>query len=307
MSIINRYEFEILNYLAKKNNVTINYKLIADDIGVSRRKTINTINSLLRRRMIDMDQDSFLITDYGVKILDNFRVKHAVIMGAGFGSRMMPATKDCPKPMVKVNGKRIIDTQLDALIAAGIKDITIVRGYKKEKYDELLYKYPFLKFIDNDDYNRTNNISSVIKALDKIKGGIYLNEADLYISNPNVITKYQYTSNILGAYSLETDDWSFKMKDGYVTDYQQGNTYCYNYYGISYWTPDDCEKLRNDWKDVYSTKEGKNLFWEFVPLKLRHDNYHVEIRQCKKKDIMEIDNYFELASLDKTYPKVASK
>lgn len=81
-------------------------------------------------------------------------------------------------------------------------------------YDELLSKYPFLKFIDNDDYDKTNNISSVIKALDRIKGGTYLNEADLYITNSDVITKYQYTSNILGSYSLETDDWSFRMKDG---------------------------------------------------------------------------------------------
>lgn len=94
------------------------------------------------------------------------------------------------------------------------------------------------------------------------------------------------------------------MKDGHIVDYQQGNTYCYNYYGISYWTAEDCNKLCRDWTEVYATEEGKNLFWEFIPLKLRHDNYQVEIRQCAKKDIMEIDNYFELAALDKSYPEL---
>ena len=94
--------------------------------------------------MIKLSRNILTITNKGLALLKPYQVKRAVIMGAGFGSRMMPATKECPKPMVKVNGMRIIETQLDALIAAGIKDITIVRGYKKEKYNELLPKYPFL-------------------------------------------------------------------------------------------------------------------------------------------------------------------
>lgn len=303
--MINRYEFEILKYVEKEGRVTINYKELSDKIKISRNVVVKTLTSLFNNKALEkVLNNQIRITSNGLKMLEPYRVKRAVIMGAGFGSRMMPATKDCPKPMVKVNGKRIIETQLDALIAAEIKDITVVRGYKKEKYDELLSKYPFLKFIDNDDYDKTNNISSVMKALDEIKGGTYLNEADLYITNPNVITKYQYTSNILGSYSLETDDWSFRMKDGHIVDYRQGNTYCYNYYGISYWTAKDCDKLRHDWSEVYATKDGKNLFWEFIPLKIRHDNYQVEIRQCAKKDIMEIDNYYELAALDKSYPKI---
>lgn len=292
-------------YISKCQSIRFNYRKIADDVKLSQSIVIKVLRNLEKRGDIKVINGTIEITSLGLEALEPYRVKRAVIMGAGFGSRMMPATKDCPKPMVKVNGKRIIETQLDALIDVGIKDISIVRGYKKEKYDSLLNKYPFLKFIDNNDYDKTNNISSVIKSLDQIKGGTYLNEADLYITNPDVITKYQYTSNILGSYSLETDDWSFRMKDGHIVDYQQGNTYCYNYYGISYWTAEDCDKLRRDLSEIYSTKEGKQLFWEFIPLRLRHDNYQVEIRQCAKKDIMEIDNYYELASLDKSYPKLA--
>lgn len=114
-----------------------------------------------------------------------------------------------------------------------------------------------------------------------------------------MIRKYQYVSNILGSYSLETDDWSFRIKDGYISEYQKGNTYCYNYYGISYWTKEDCQKLRSDWAEIY--KDNKGVFWEEVPLILKKENYKVEIRQCNKQDIMEIDNYYELAQLDETY------
>lgn len=297
-----------MTFIERKKLVLKDYRKIAISIRISCKKVQEEILLLKELGYLKIKHNEILeLTLKGYNAIEPYRVRRAVIMGAGFGSRMMPATENCPKPMVKVNGKRIIETQLDALIAVGIKDITIVRGYKKEKYNNLLAKYPFLKFIDNNNYDKTNNISSVMKALDKIKGGTYLNEADLYITNPDVITKYQYTSNILGSYSLETDDWSFRMKDGHITDYQQGNTYCYNYYGISYWTAEDCDKLRSDWSEAYSTENGKQLFWEFIPLKLRHDNYQVEIRQCAKKDIMEIDNYYELAALDKSYPKISSK
>ena len=125
-------------------------------------------------------------------------------------------------------------------------------------------------------------------------------ESDLYITNPEIIAKYQYVSNFLGSYSLETDDWSFQLDDnGHIINYQKGNTYCWNYYGISYWTKEDSAQLRKDWSELYET--NKDVFWEEVPLILRKENYGVEIRQCNKSDIMEIDNYYELAQLDPSY------
>ena len=95
------------------------------------------------------------------------------------------------------------------------------------------------------------------------------------------------------------------MKDGFICDYQKGNTYCYNYYGISYWTADDCEKLQRDFSDVWNGPEGHDYFWEFIPLVLKKERYQVEIRPCRKQDIVEIDNYYELAELDPSYPAEA--
>lgn len=250
---------------------------------------------------ITRDGNALAVTDAGLAALEPYRVKRAIILAAGFGSRMMPATADRPKPLVTVNGVRILETLLDALVAVGIRDITVVRGYRKECFDALLEKYPFLTLVDNDIYSKTNNISSVMAGLNKLDG-CYLCEADLYITNPGIITKYQYASNILGAYCLETDDWSFQMDAaGHIINYQKGNTFCYNYYGISYWTQADSARLREDFRQVYEEAGGKDYFWEFIPLVLRKERYAVEIRQCRKSDIMEIDNYYELAQLDSTY------
>ena len=91
------------------------------------------------------------------------------------------------------------------------------------------------------------------------------------------------------------------MQDGLLTDYQKGNTYCYNYYGISYWTSEDCEKLKKDFTEIYNAPGGKDYFWEFIPFVLKKEHYNVEIRPCRKQAVMEIDNYYELAQLDPSY------
>lgn len=300
--MLTRYGFEVLSWLERNGKGAYSIREISDSLCISGNTVSESLDSLQERECIISNNDVLRITSTGLNSLEPYRVKRAIILAAGFGSRMMPATQDRPKPMVNVNGTRIIDTLLDALAAVGITDITIIGGYRFDRLLDLLEKYPYLNLIENREYANTNNISSAMLALDKLYGGCYFCEADLFISNPAVITKYQYASNILGSYSMETDDWSFKMVDGYLADYKKGNTYCYNYYGISYWTEEDCEKLRRDFSEVYrSYDDGRNYFWEFIPFVLKKENYRVEIRPCLKQDIMEIDNYYELAQLDPGY------
>ena len=299
---LTRYEFEILSYLEREGVGANSVRQISDTLCISGTTVINCMNSLKSVGMLREKDGEVSVSPKGQEALEPYHVKRAIILAAGFGSRMMPATADRPKPMVRVNGVRIIDTLLDSLTAVGIEEITIIGGYQFEKLKELQEKYPFIRLVENKAYAVTNNISSAVLSLDTLHDGCYLCEADLYITNPRIITKYQYASNILGSYSLETDDWSFKMVDGYLTDYQKGNTYCYNYYGISYWTPADCEKLKHDFAEVYQDPDGgKDFFWEFIPFVLRKDRYRVEVRPCRKQDIVEIDNYYELAQMDPSY------
>lgn len=308
-----RYQFDLLTYFEKNGKKEYSVRTISDNLKISGTAVEKAMGELSEEELISVPSlekgkpfngGMISVTEKGLQCLEPYRVRKAVIMAAGFGSRMMPATADRPKPLVSVNGKRIIETLLDALVAVGIKDITIVRGYKKERFDDLLPKYPFLNLVDNDIYDKTNNISSAMAVVDKIDT-CYLCEADLYITNPEIITKYQYASNILGSWSRETDDWSYRLdENGHITNYQKGNTNCWNYYGISFWTKEDSAKLREDFRQVYEEeKDGKDFFWEFIPLVLRKEKYGVEVRECQKSDIMEIDNYYELAQLDPSYRK----
>lgn len=158
--IVNRYLFEVLCFIEKNGKKEYGIREISDAIQISG----NTVSKSLQEAKISgyiEGKQMLSITSKGIEALEPYRVKKAVIMAAGFGARMMPATADRPKPMVTVNGKRIIDTLLDALVNVGIKDIVIIRGYKKERFNEILEKYPFVRFIDNDRYDKENNIIGV--------------------------------------------------------------------------------------------------------------------------------------------------
>src|SRR5512134_902721 len=60
----------------------------------------------------------------------------AVILAAGKGTRMKDLTNELPKPMLKVHGRPILEHILDGLIAAGIREIFIVTGYRADVIED---------------------------------------------------------------------------------------------------------------------------------------------------------------------------
>ncbi len=298
---LNRFQFNLLAYIEEHNKQALTQRRIADGVTLSLGTTNKIINQFIEDDLIVIHNDKTVeITEKGYKVLEPYKVRKAIVIAAGFGSRMAPVTLDTPKPLVKVNGVRIIDTLLDALIAKGIDNITLVVGYKKEQFEQLLEKYPTLKFIENPIYNESNNISSVYAAKDIIDR-CYICEADLVVANPKVITKYQYCSNYLGAYVTETDDWCFFKKGNYINKVAIGGENCWHMIGISYWDEKDSAKLREDIAKVFHSRGGKEKYWDNVPLTVCKHDFKVEVRDCKKKDVTEIDNFSELVIIDPSY------
>ena len=288
---LNREEFDFLSGLEQTGKT--------DPASGSAR----LIRDLADKNLINELADGEIeISEKGLRMLEPYRVRKAIILAAGFGQRLAPVTLDTPKPLVKVNGIRILDTLLDALTAKGITNITIVRGYKKEKFDELTEKYPTLHFIDNPEFNLANNIGSLMCAIDRIDR-CYICEADLIINNPDVIRKYEYRTAYFGAKVRETDDWCFRQKNGVLDDYRRGGTDCWQGFGISYWDGEDSEKLKADLRKVWNSRGGRENLWEMVPLKIMRKNYKPEIRECSREDITEIDTFIELIAVDPSYAR----
>ena len=292
---ITRNQFDLLCCLERQRD-PMPQRELADSLGRSLGTVNKTLNELGQLGYVHQS----CITDAGLKALEPYRVKRAIFIAAGFGSRLVPITLNTPKPLVRVNGVRIIDTLLDAVIAAGIDEIYLVRGYLAEQFDQLLYKYPMIKFIENPAYNESNNISSMLCARYRLPGA-YVFEADLMLYNPALVTKYQYSSNYLGVPVETTDDWCFDTSGGYITRLHVGGTNCYHMFGISYWTEEDGARLGQHIEQVYNMPGGHERYWDQVALEYFVKAYKVAVRPCTFEDIIEIDTYRELKKLDPAY------
>ncbi len=293
--ILRRKEFDVLTYLERTGG-GMPQREIAEGTGMSVGSVNRVITSLTENGCIENNA----ITPAGYDALEPYRVRRAVFIAAGFGSRLVPITLNTPKPLVRVRGVRMIDTLLDAVTAAGIQEIYIVRGYLGEQFDQLKYKYPQVQFLENPAYNETNNISSAMVARYLLQNA-YVFEADLVLFNPELITKYQYTSNYLGVPTDSTDDWCLEVKNNVITKVSIGGTNCFHMFGISYWNAEDGAKLAEDIKKVYEMPGGKERYWDQVPLEYFLKRYKVEIRRCTFDDVIEIDTYSDLKRLDSTY------
>lgn len=289
-------DFKILTALEAR----VNESLTQREIAAASDLSVGTVN----RAMADLHERGFvregMLSAAGLEALEPYRVKRAVLIAAGFGSRLVPITLNTPKPLIRVQGQRIIDSLLDAVSAAGIEEVYVVRGYLAEQFDQLLYKYPHVKFIENPFYNEANNISSAVAAKDLLQNA-YVFESDLLLYNPKLITKYQFSSNYLGVPVPVTDDWCFQTRRGVITGLTVGGTDCHHMFGISYWTEEDGRKLADDVPATFAMPGGKERYWDEVALRYFARNYEVSVRECTFDDVIEIDTYRELQQLDRSY------
>lgn len=293
---LTKKQFVILEYLESEQK-----SKSQRDIATATDMSVGTVNKLVSELTeLGYIRDGAL-TDAGLEALEPYRVKRAVFMAAGFGSRLVPITLNTPKPLVRVKGKRIIDSLLDAVTSIGITEIYLVRGYLSEQFDQLLKKYPGITFIENPVYNETNNISSAY-CVRHLLANSYVFESDLLLYNPKLITKYQYESNYLGVPTEVTEDWCFVTDaSGYIKRMMQGGTDCYHMFGISYWTAEDGERLQEDIERVYGLPGGKERYWDQVVFDYSIDRYKVSVRPCTFSDVIEIDTFNELKKLDPNY------
>ncbi|MCI8469172.1 MAG: NTP transferase domain-containing protein [Eggerthellaceae bacterium] len=289
-------EFKLLQLIESRPEGRATQRDLAAESGFSVGSVNKLVSDLTARGLLD----SMAITDEGLAALEPYRVRRAVLIAAGFGERLVPVTLNTPKPLVRVHGRRIIDSLLDALGAAGIDEIYIVRGYLGEQFDQLLYRYPNVRFIENEAFNEANNISSAFAARDLL-GSAYVLESDILLKNPELITRYQYESNYVAFPVERTDDWCFTARRGVIDSMAVGGIDCYQMCGISFWTEEDGRRLAEDIPRVMEMPGGKERYWDEVALRYCKDRYRVAIRECRREDLVEIDTFAELQGLDAAY------
>lgn len=236
-------------------------------------------------------------------------MKKAVMLCAGRGSRLGSFTEKAPKPLLKINGKSIIENSVQNLIDANYDELVIVVGYKSELIRAELESYKEfinIEFIYNDIWDETNNIYSLWLAraeLDKsitlIEGDIFftqdlMNEIKVLNENENHILVSPLNSLLEGAF-IETD------AQGFVTSFQSTKSdpvyiddnalKTVNIYQLS----GEFNKYLNELLDAEIEKGNVNSYYEECFVQAFYNGVTFKAVNVPSNSWFEIDNAYDLS------------
>ena len=233
-------------------------------------------------------------------------VKRAIIMAAGIGKRMQPLTFETPKPLVKVNGVRMIDTVVDGLRINGINEIYVVVGHLKEQFFEW-GKEKEVQIIENPYYDTCNNISSLYVAREHLGDCIIL-DGDQIIYNPAILDPHFALSGYNAVWCEgETNEWLMDVEDGVVKSCSRtGGSHGWQLFSISRWTTEDGERLKRHLEYEF-IRGNLQIYWDDVAMFCHFEEYKLGIREMQEGDIIEIDGLDELVAIDHSYQKYLQK
>lgn len=224
---------------------------------------------------------------------------NAIIMAAGMSSRFAPLSYEKPKGLLKVRGEILIERQIEQLIEAGIKDITLVVGYMKEMFFYLEDKYG-VKIVVNEDYFKYNNTSTLIRVLDRLED-TFICSSDNYFTENVFIDRPEepyyaavYAQGPTAEYCLQTDsrDW--------ITGVTIGGADSWFMSGHVWFTKAFSEEFKRLLKQDYEQEQTRMELWE--NFYMHHlDKLHLKIRKYPDGVIQEFDSLDELRQFDNRY------
>ena len=231
-----------------------------------------------------------------------YKVERAIIMAAGKGTRMRPVTLHTPKPLVKVNGKRMIDSVIEALHKNGISEIYIVVGYLKEQFKYLESIYKNVKLIENKYYDTCNNISSLYVAREHIPNSIII-DGDQIIYNSNILNStFEHSGYNCVWTEKETKEWVVSVNNGIISHCNRnGGRKGWQLFSISRWNEEDGERLKKHIEIEFEDKKNTQIYWDDVALFCYPNEYKLGIYEMQFGDVIEIDSFDELVDIDSSY------
>lgn len=228
-----------------------------------------------------------------------YKVDNAIIMAAGTSSRFAPLSYEMPKGLITVKGEVLIEREIRQLQEAGIRDIIVVTGYKKECYAYLKEKFG-VRLVDNPSYATRNNNASIYAVKEFLRNS-YICSSDNYFSvNP-------FESEVKGSYYAavhadgETAEWCMQEDEcGYITDVKVGGSDAWYMLGHVFWDEQFSRKFLQILGREYDLLETADKLWETIFID-HLDEFKMQVRHYPSETIFEFDTLDELRQFDDSY------
>ncbi|MBO4872847.1 MAG: NTP transferase domain-containing protein [Lachnospiraceae bacterium] len=250
---------------------------------------------VVNRTLRSLQQSAYLTKDYTLtsKAREAIRKtvpRNAIILAAGFGMRMVPINLAAPKALLEVHGEPLIERQIRQLHEVGIRDITVVVGFMKERFEYLIDEYG-VELAVNPEYAAKNNIASLALVADRISNS-YIIPSDIWCEN-NPFSRHELYSwyMVSDRIAAESDvRVNRKMELVQIPEKEGGNAMI----GIAYLLEKDAARIRESLKTgaVSSSQD----FWEIT----LYDKGKMILpaRLVRADEITEINTYEQLRELD---------
>lgn len=296
MEAMTKDEFNILNTLY---DASLGRARSSVDVALSRALSSKTAwDHLLAQGFIDEEKRS--LTKSGYDALKPYRVDSAVILAAGSATRFIPLSLEQPKGLYEVRGERLIERQIQQLQEAGIHEITIILGYKKDMFAYLGEKYG-VRLLFNPAYNVKNNIESLLVGKKSI-GNSYICVCDSYfVENP--FHQYEYRTFYAGYSTKTTENEMYAHIDaeGRILSMEKAEAGGLMLLGHAFWSKAFAERffeLAQADKDVgkYDT-----LFWEWLVKDHLDVLPPIYYKEYAPGTIFEFDYFKQLRQFDTGY------
>lgn len=229
----------------------------------------------------------------------SYTVDNAVIMAAGLSSRFAPLSFEKPKALISVKGEVLIERQIRQLREAGIQDIIVVVGYKKEAFQYLREKMG-VTLVENPHYETRNN-NSTIKVVERFLGNSYICSSDNYFTeNPfeKEVEEAYYSAEYAEG---ETREWCLMTdQEGWITNVTVGGCNQWYMMGHVFWTREFSHKFLSILNSVYDRPETAGMLWETIYAQ-HMEQLRLKIRKYPPRYIYEFDSLDELREFDDQY------
>lgn len=292
-------------------NPNVSQRELAKKFFVSLGKINSIINEVSEKGFIEKisaeksKSDSvYKITDKGMGELEKHKVDAAVILACGMGVRLAPLTYDIPKSFINIKGERMIERQIEQLIAAGIKDITIMVGYMKEKFDYLIDKYDEvanIKLVYNREYKYKNTLSTFYHAREAMRNkNVYVCVSDVYIRE-NIYHRYEVEPYYTGAFYEDCkDEWRYITNSkNEIKAVAVGGKNDFCLVGPCFLTKEFLDEFIPMIEKYYNDSSTDHFYWEDVMVRNFEKLPTIYLSKLDKGVIFEFDTINDLNKFDK--------